>query len=269
MLLSMTEVLDTKGSEQLDSALTRSLTTFALARTLNGLISVVQGTEINISPIGMGATFTPGQFLDPINDMVERFSWVMLMSSVSIGAQEAMLHLGKTIFFKVLFSLFGLLALLQLWFPRIREVWSISWSMKIVIVLALVRFSVPGIVMVNELVYEAVLAPQYEKSMEKIMYTSNTIDKMVRDIQARETKLEKERSIMDALNVSQRYREYKAALKESVDSFVSTFNAAMQSMIKLITVFIINSIVIPLIALWFFIYGTKTVLRQDFLLEFE
>jgi len=269
MFLSMTEVLDTKSSEQLDSALTRSLSTFAVARTLNGLVSVVQGTEINISPVGMGATFAPGQFLDPINDMVERFSWVMLMSSVSIGAQEVMLHLGKTTLFKLLFTLFTLLVLLQLWIPRMRTIWPISWSLKMVIVLALLRFSVPGIVLINELVYEAVLAPQYEKSIGEVVQTSNEVTVMVAEVQSREQKLDEERSFIEKFNVSKQYDEFKIALKESVTAFIAKFNEAMESIIRLITVFIINSIVIPLIALWFFIYGTKTVLRQDFLLEFE
>ena len=267
--LSLTETLDTKSSEQLDSALARSLTTFAAARALNGLVSVVQGTEINISPVGMGATFAPGQFLDPVNDMVERFSWVMLMSSVSIGAQEMMLHLGKTTLFKTLFALFTVLLLLQLWIPQLRESWSISLSLKTVIVLTLLRFSVPGIVMINELVYEAVLAPQYERSMGEVVRTSSEVTVMIEDIQEQEQQLDKERSFMDKLNVSKQYEEFKQTLKERVNAFIETFNEAMESIIRLITVFIINSIVVPLGALWFFIYGTSALLRQEFLLEFE
>ena len=269
MLLSLSEVLDTKSSEQLDKALTRSLTTFAVARGLNGLVSVVQGTEINISPVGMGATFAPGQFLDPINDMVERFSWVMLMSSVSIGAQEIMLHLGKTTLFKTLFALFTFILLLQLWIPQLRVGWSISWSLKAVIILTLLRFSVPGIVMVNELVYEAVLAPQYEKSMGEVVKTSSEVTVLIEEVQEQEKQLDAERSFMDTLNVSKQYEEFKDALKESVNAFIAKFNEAMESIIQLITVFIINSIIIPLSTLWFFIYATKTLLRQDFLLAFE
>ena len=48
----------------------RALVTFALARTLNGVISAVQGTELALQPAGVGVTLTPGEILDPVNDLV-------------------------------------------------------------------------------------------------------------------------------------------------------------------------------------------------------
>ena len=261
--LSMLETLDTHSSVYLDNALKRSLATFAVARALNGLVSVVQGTEVNISPAGMGATFAPGQLLDPVNDMVERFSWVMLMSSVSIGAQEMMLHLGKTPLFKLLFALFTLVLLLQLWLPRLRLPWSLSLSMKAVLLLVLLRFSVPVLVMANEMVYDAVLAPQYEQAYGEVLQTSEEVSMMVTEVQSREQKLDEERSFIERLNVSRQYEAFKQELKESVEAFIAAFNAAMESMIALITVFVLNSVIIPLLALWFFVYGWGYLMRQD------
>jgi len=69
----------------------RALITFALARTLNGVISAVQGTELALQPAGVGVTLTPGQILDPVNDLVERFSWIMLGATLSLGIQQVFL----------------------------------------------------------------------------------------------------------------------------------------------------------------------------------
>ena len=267
--LSLSESLDTKSSEQLDSALTRSLTTFAVARGLNGLVSVVQGTQVNVSPAGVGATFAPGQLLDPVNDMVERFSWVMLMSSVSIGVQEVMLHLGKTTLFKLLFAVMTLLLLLQLWLPKVQLPWRTESSLKVVIVLAVLRFSVPTLVMMNEAVYIYVLEPKYEQSFSEVSKTSDEVKVMIEEVQIRERNIEKESSFMDAFNVSKKYENYKVELNKSVDRFIEKFNDAMDSIIRLITVFIINSIIIPLVALWLFIYGLGAFLRRDFRLELD
>ncbi len=267
--LSLSEALDTKSSEQLDSALTRSLTTFAVARGLNGLVSVVQGTEVNLTPAGVGATFTPGQLLDPVNDMVERFSWVMLMSSVSIGVQEVMLHLGKTTLFKVLFAIVTLLLLLQLWLVKVQLPWRVESSLKVVVVLAVLRFSVPMLVMMNEAVYAYVLEPKYEHSFKEVSKTSDEVKVMIEEVQNRERHIEKERSFMDSFNVSKKYENYKLELKQSVNQFIDKFNDAMDSIIRLITVFIINSIIIPLAALWLFIYGLGSFLRRDFQLELD
>ena len=263
VLVSLLETFDTHSSQQLDIALQRSLTTFAVARGLNGLVSVVQGTEVNISPAGMGATFAPGEILDPINDMVERFSWVMLMSSVSIGVQEVMLHLGKTEIFKISFALVTLFLLLQLWLPKVRERFSLNITLKGVLLLALLRFSVPMLVMLNEGVYNLVLASEYEHSYEEVVKTSEEVSSMVQEVQKREAKLDEERSFIERLNVTHQYEVFKQELKESVDAFIERFNAAMESMISLITVFIVNAIVIPLVALWFFVYGFAYLMRQD------
>ncbi|MGB5966601.1 MAG: hypothetical protein WBF77_03770 [Sulfurimonadaceae bacterium] len=265
--LSLSESLDTKSSEQLESALVRSLTTFAVARGLNGLVSVVQGTEVNVSPAGVGATFAPGQLLDPVNDMVERFSWVMLMSSVSIGVQDVMLHLGKTTLFKVIFALMTLLFLLQLWLPRVQLPWRVESSFKVVVVLAVLRFSVPMLVMMNEAVYAHVLEPKYEQSFNKVSKTSDEVKVMIEEVHSKQEHMEEEYSFLDAFNVSQQYEQYKLELKKSVEQFIEKFNDAMDSIIRLITVFIINSIIIPLAALWLFIYGLGSFLRRDFVLE--
>jgi len=269
VLFSLLETFDTHSSQELDTALQRSLTTFAVARGLNALVSVVQGTEVNISPAGMGATFTPGQFLDPVNDMVERFSWVMLMSSVSIGIQEMMLHLGKTVPFKIAFTLMTLLFLLQLWIPAFRQGLSLNMTFKTLLFLTLLRFSVPFLVMLNEGVYELVLAPQYEQSYQEVVKTSDEVSVMVKEVQNRERKLDEERSFIERFNVSKQYDDFREELRESVERFIQRFNEAMESMIALMTVFIMNTIVIPLLALWFFVYGFTALMRFDLLAAIE
>lgn len=265
--VSFSETLDTKSSEQLDQALVRSLSTFAVARALNGLVSVVQGTEVNLSPAGIGVTFAPGQLLDPVNDMVERFSWVMLMSSVSIGVQEVMLHFGKTTLFKLFFTAITLLFLLQLWSSKPFLPWRLETTLKVVIVLAVLRFSVPVLVMMNEAVYTYMLAPTYEEAFGEVSKTSDEVEMIIEEAQVTQTQIEKDDSFIESLNVSKRYENYKRSLKRSVDAFVEKFNEAMESIIRLITVFVLNSIVIPLGGLWLLLHGLGVLLKREFTLE--
>ena len=76
---------DKVGQEYTETGFKRALVTFASARAINGLISVAQGTEVAVQPAGVGAVFTPGEILDPVNDLVEQFSPVMLFSAAGIG----------------------------------------------------------------------------------------------------------------------------------------------------------------------------------------
>ena len=267
--LSLSESLDTKSSEQLDNALVRSLSTFALARTLNGLVSMVQGTEINVTPAGVGVTFAPGQLLDPVNDMIERFSWVMLMSSVSIGVQEVMLHLGKTTLFKVLFTLMGLVVLLQLWLRKLTLPWRVESSIKALVFLAVLRFSVPLLVMMNTAVYNYVLEPQYTDAFMEVSKTSHEVALLIEKVEVKQNQVKEESSFLASFNLTEKYKRFRLALKESVNEVIETFNESMESIVRLITVFIINSIIIPLVALWLFIYGLGSFLRRDFQLELD
>ena len=83
-VLSVTPFVDQRAAADYEQLFQRAFITFALARTINGVISVVQGTEVALQPAGVGVTLTPGEILDPVNDLVERFSWIMMCCWISV-----------------------------------------------------------------------------------------------------------------------------------------------------------------------------------------
>ena len=60
---------------------------------INGVISIVQETGVSFQPGGVGITLSPGQLLDPLNDLIEQFSSIMLVVCVSLGMQLILLNL--------------------------------------------------------------------------------------------------------------------------------------------------------------------------------
>lgn len=68
------------SEQQLQDAANRALAAFAVARTINGVISVIQETEVGFS-FGINTTTQPGQILDPLNDLIERFSVAALIAA--------------------------------------------------------------------------------------------------------------------------------------------------------------------------------------------
>ncbi len=93
-VLSVTPFMDQRAAADYEQLFQRAFVTFALARTINGVISVVQGTEIALQPAGVGVTLTPGEILDPVNDLVERFSWIMMGATISLGVQNVLLDIS-------------------------------------------------------------------------------------------------------------------------------------------------------------------------------
>ena len=94
VLCSWLAPLDAPAVQQVDAGLKRALVSFATARALNAVISVVQGTELAIQPAGIGLILTPGQVLELINDLIENFSDLMLAACVAFGVQKVLIGIG-------------------------------------------------------------------------------------------------------------------------------------------------------------------------------
>ena len=86
--------LDRPAEQFVNAGLKRAFASYATARLLNAVISVAQGTEVALEPMGVGVNFAPGQLLDPINDLVEQFSDLMLVATVAFGIQKILINIG-------------------------------------------------------------------------------------------------------------------------------------------------------------------------------
>jgi len=64
LALAWLRPMDRHARDQVDLGFQRAAVTYGTARLLHGAVSVMQGTQVNAEPAGVGATFTPGQVLD-------------------------------------------------------------------------------------------------------------------------------------------------------------------------------------------------------------
>lgn len=134
--------LTSLASPQLNEMLKVTLTVYALARGLNALISVVQGTELAIEPMGVGLTLTPGQILDPLNDLIEQVSLVLLIASASIGIQKILLAAGDIELFRGLLVVLIVITLAVM-LMRNTQVRLQKNLLRWVIILSILRLAVP------------------------------------------------------------------------------------------------------------------------------
>ena len=95
LALTATGAIDRRAQEISGAVFRRALITFAAARTLDGAISLAQGTEIALQPAGIGVTVSAGELLDPVNDLVEQFSSLMLIATTSLGLQSVLLRVSQ------------------------------------------------------------------------------------------------------------------------------------------------------------------------------
>lgn len=137
--------LDKAAERYLSEAITDNLVIYATARSINGIISVIQSVELSVS-LGAGVGVHLGEILDPLNDLIERFSGFVLYGLAGLGLQKMVLVATSGIVMKVLTTL-ALIAAFVWWLWRqhrpvaSREDVLGGWLLRSVLLLLLVRFA--------------------------------------------------------------------------------------------------------------------------------
>jgi len=235
--------LDETGNQYLDETLSRSVYTFAIVRGINGLISTAQGTQVSVAPAGIGMNFSVGEILDPINDMVERFSQVMLISTVSLGIQKVLMEIGTWLGFKVMLSFSMTVMLIAIWTNRFFKTDLMSLSYKLIILSFIIRFCIPLIGLANEKIYELFLKKEYTESLASLEKMNNSI----KDTDITDQKKEEESGYLESL-----FRNAKGLtdIKGKISAMKDNLAEYLKYMINLIVVFILQTVIFPIFFLW-------------------
>lgn len=278
-VLAVTPFLDRQAEANYEDLFQRALVTFALARTLNGVISAVQGTEVALQPAGVGVTLTPGEILDPVNDLVERFSWVMLGATISLGIQQVLLEVSAW------WVVQGLVAILALWLVVLYLAGDRSgqapgpgsgrqWLWRALLVALFLRFAVPLTLVANEAIYDLFLESRYDQSTEVIASAGEALESMADDPEtapvspggtaADDAHLSGEISWLSGV-VGSLGRAWDGAtdrvnLGEKVDRIQARAGDVIEHVIQLSVVFILQTGVLPIAFLWLFLQVGKRLL---------
>ncbi|MDH3646451.1 MAG: hypothetical protein OER80_06740 [Gammaproteobacteria bacterium] len=253
-LAAWTGQVDEVGADMAEKAFRRALVTFAVARTLNGVISVAQGTEVAVEPAGIGMNFTVGQVLDPINDLIERFSAVMLVATSALGLQNILLGISEWWGISVLLIVAVVVFLLTLW-VRPAERWQ-QWGFRAALIVIALRFAVPAIIIGTDLVFDTFLAAQHAAATQALEATSNEISEMSQETVPPPTEA---RSMLDRLGAFLDDSLDRVNVTEKLDRFRDRLSNASEHIINLIVIFVLQTIVIPILFLYLLIHGLKAL----------
>lgn len=257
VIVAILGVIDDEGEIYTNESFKRALITFGIARGLNGVISVAQGTEIAVHPAGFGVNFTPGQILDPINDLVEQFSWIMLASSASLGIQKVLLTISATHLVTVLLIIILSIYLISIWrsdlfAPGLKK--SLAFFS---VVLLFIRFSVPLAALGSEAMYWYFLHDKYLESSAELEKTQADISQVSSE-QIASYKTEEE----DIIDKAKRFFESASqniAINDRIEKYQELATDATKHAINLIVVFVIQTIMFPLLFLWIIFHSSKAI----------
>ncbi|MFH1137032.1 MAG: hypothetical protein V1816_13240 [Pseudomonadota bacterium] len=262
--------VDRQAEGYVEASFQRALAAYALARGLNMIISVIQESTVDIQPFGLGVSAAVGQILDPINDLVERFSWVMLVSLASLGVQKLLIEISPWISVNLLLTAALFLWLAGIWLDRPCRIGLSAAGKKVLFAALVLRFCVPLAAYLNEQVYVYFLEARYQQA-------SGEIEKGREDIQAldpfaRESRTDgreepkswwgKVRAGLDAAADPGEWKASLTKLKEKASGL-------LDHIIDLIVVFVLGSIFLPIAFLWGLVHLFRTMVGGPGVIRLE
>lgn len=227
--------LESTANQLVDEGLKRALISFGIARVLNAAISVVQGTEIVAQPAGIGVSLSVGQILDPVNDVVEQLSQLMLVASVAFGIEKLLMSIGAHWLISLLLTIIAIgwgYRYLQNHAPP-------AWLTRILMILLMTRFAMPLVIIGSDMMFHQFMADEYTSS-QRIMETAagelstTTTDKENQGIWDR-----MKGWVSENADVKSRLTNFKQAAEQTIER-----------MIKLMVIFVLQTLIIPIFLLW-------------------
>ena len=231
--------MDAPATQQVNTGLKRALVSFASARALHGVLSVVQGTQVSAQPLGVGVNLTPGQLLAPVNELVKSFADFMLVASVAFGIMKVSIAMGA--FWPVSAAL-TVIGLAWLW-AYIRQQNAVLSLSRLLLLLLMVRFAVPIVMLGTDVLWQQFLAADYTATQQAIAGAAG---------QAAQP------SSTDAASGAgggflERARQWLSSATDVKAQFEAVRLAAervTEQIVRLIVIFLLQTLVIPVVLLW-------------------
>jgi len=227
-LLAWLPWLDRVAIEHVEDGFRRALIAHATARALNAGISLLQESTVAVTVLGTGVTVALGQVLDPLNDLVEWFASMMLLATVSFGVQRVLLAIGGYWLLALALTAAAAWAAVAVWQGR---AWPRSLRLAL-IVLLLARFAVPASAIASEGLYRAFMATDLNRSQQTL------------------ERLASSASEQGAAQPGWRESLSPAEWKRRLEFWAQASEQAADSMVRVIIVFLLQTLLLPLAILW-------------------
>ncbi len=241
-------VLDTKADAYFNEAITKAGVSYATCRVINATVSIIKESRLELEPAGVGLSLAVGQILDPINDMTERLSDVLVMAITSLGVQELTYELSLTLAPPV-FALFLFVMSLFLWFQNDRIIRLQKATMSILLIVGIARFCLPISSIANEFLHDNFFSDQIADANNELALGVADLDKL------KDISLPEYDGFMEAIENSASFLKQKSIhFKDAIAVTVSNRGTIIENLLRLtflyVGVFLIQVIILPLFIFW-------------------
>jgi hypothetical protein len=238
--------------ENTDTYFTESMTKAGLAygvcRVVNASVSVIKESQIQVEPAGMGVSLAAGQVLDPLDDMTERASNILITAIVSLGIQKIAYELCVAFAPPVIgVALLIIIGVSLIKGDRARGLKGIV--LKSIILISVARLCLPVSSIINIYLQDNYFSPQIVTAKDALAMTSPELDRL-KDM----TLPEADGLVGTVKNGFNFVDEKTSDLGAALKSMINNMGDMVSNLIKLsylyVAVFVVQVVLLPLAVFW-------------------
>ncbi len=241
-------ILDRLSDVYFSEAIDKAVVAYATCRVINASVSIIQESYLNLEPAGMGISLAVGQALDPLDDMTERLSDVLVTAITSLGVEKLAYEIGVSVAPQVI-AIFLLIFSLLIWFENEKIAALQKNTVRFLLLILIARFALPLSAIVNNYLQEHFFADEIAKTNKELQVGTAELDRL------KELTLPEIDGMLGTIKNSTSFIQRKSA--EFKDAFTATVNNSKNIIENLLAltflfvgVFLIQVIFLPIITFW-------------------
>lgn len=244
-------VLDTMTDTYFREAITKAGVAYATCRVLNASVSIVKESSLQLEPAGVGISLAVGQVLDPIDDMAERLSDVLVTAITSLGVQKLAYEISISLAPPML-SIFLFALSILLWFEN-EGLTSLQKTVtRFILLIIIARICLPISSVADEYLYKHFFADQVSEATQELAVGSAELDKLknfsLPEIDGFLGTIENSTSFL-----KQKTIEYKNALVATVTNSGDIIENLLKLTFLYVGIFLIQVVILPLLSFGFLV----------------
>ena len=244
--VSWSGTIDRQTESYVNKATVQALAAFATARVLNAGISVAKSIQV-----GAVVSVQPLEILDPVHDLVEQYSSIMKLAIGSLVIQKVLLEIVATGFFKILLTLLAILLLASLF---VGSAYHSTLMFKIFTLVCLARFLLILAVGLNGLVDTIYVNNKTQQNMVELEILSREVDAMTISGHS------DDRSWY--AGITSKFSAAKDLV--NLENLKNKVEVAVPAMLNLMALFILKTLILPLLFLWLLLRGFRVIWGVNF-----
>ena len=240
--------LDRTADAYLTEVMTLATTSYGTCRLVNASVSIIKESEIQIEPGALGVSLAAGQILDPLDDLTERASDILITAILALGIQKIVYDLSVA-FAPALIAICLISFVIIVRFKGGKGNLIKEYIIKSVVLISVARLCLPTASIVSSYLNDHYFSAEINNAKAELAKGSPEMERF-KDIQ-----MPKKDGVMGTVKngfsfVREKTSDFEAGLKAMICNMgILVFNLLKLSYLY-VALFVVQVILLPIGAFW-------------------